>query len=151
MLAHAVPHRLADARCLASARCSCATPRRPNARPAGGFASCGHDGCSRSPTAPDRRRAAAAHFHPPAPLRRPNKLSPDRRTRWNKTQLIAEIDRLGNGYATLAGLVGRPVVLWSVLITAVVLGHSCCAAGGNLAWSFQRTSASVLCIAGGWP
>ncbi len=45
-------------------------------------------------------------------------------------QLIAEIDRLGNGYATLAGLVGRPVVLWSVLITAVVLGYSCCAAGG---------------------
>ena len=64
-------------------------------------------------------------------------------------QSVADIDRLGNGYATLAGLVGTPLVLWSVGLVAAMLISQHCAAGGTWAWSRQRIGASVLCIAAG--
>ena len=64
-------------------------------------------------------------------------------------QLVADIDRLGDGYTTLAGLVGTPLILWSVTITAAVLVCQHCAAGGTWAWSYQRINASVLCIVAG--
>ena len=58
-------------------------------------------------------------------------------------QLVADIDRLGDGYTTLAGLVGTPLVFWSIGITAAVLVCQHCAAGGTWAWSYQRIVAGL--------
>lgn len=65
------------------------------------------------------------------------------------SQLLVAIDHLGNGYTTLAGLVGTPLVLWSVLVATVVLAYSYSAAGGTWAWSFRRLSASIICLGAG--
>lgn len=65
------------------------------------------------------------------------------------SQLLETIDRLGDGYTTLAGLVGTPLVLWSVFVAMVVLAYSYFAAGGTWAWSFRRLSASIICLGAG--